>query len=213
VSTVHVVRWLGAVLGWMLSVALVSGVSWMAINSAGRQVIEQSAIEQALDGSGVFDAASPTLGPTASASAPTGTPTPTGTDDQSVFAGPVEGGAASAPARAPSAQSRSTDSPPAVKVAPPAREVASDAVTGIVRTAAGSMWVECVGSSLTSVYAFPAEGWSGDPVQTVDGRAVVTFRRRPITIRVSARCDGGRPRFFVDAHDDRSDRDRGNRDQ
>jgi hypothetical protein len=202
-------RWLGATLGWALSVALVAGASWVAINSAGRQVLDQAEIEQASDGDGVFDVASPTLGPAASVTAPSGSPAPTGAGGQSTFSGPVEGSSASVPAGEPGVGSQSTGSAPTTKAAPPRQGSDPVPVTGTATTSAGSMLVECTGNAITSAYVFPAEGWSGSPVRAVNGGARTTFRRRSRSISVFVICDAGRPRFHVDIDDDHDDGDRG----
>lgn len=204
----RVMRWLGVMLGWALSVALVAGASWVAINSAGRQVLNQAEIEQVFNGSGV-EVASPTLGPAASVTAPSGSPAPTGADGQSALSGPVEGGSTPVPTGEPSVGSQSTGSAPTTKAARPRQGTDPVPVTGTVTISGGSMWVECAGNSITSAYVFPAEGWSGSPVRAVNGGVKTTFRRGSRSISVFVSCDGGRPRFHVDTDDDHDDGDRG----
>ena len=199
----RLMRWLGAGFGWALSVALVAWVSWAAINSAGRQVAVRTVISATSDGGTIVGSTSPTVGPTSA----TGSPAPSGRPGegsgplsvaQDGSAQPGESGSGDrSPGPGPSAPATSPPAP-----LPPAQP---GPVAGTVNTVAGSMWVECVGVSITSAYAFPAEGWSGDPVRVVKGRAETTFRRNLDIVGVSAVCDGGRPRFEVQSHEGHDD--------
>lgn len=201
-----VIRRLGIALGWASSVALAAVLSWVAINSAGQQVVHRAETGQASGGS-VFNVATPMLGPATSATAPSSSPTPATTPEQPSLAEPPADGKASPSARASSVDSRGTGSGPSITAMSPPRSDAPVPVTGTMTIAAGSMWVECTGSSITSAWASPAEGWYGGPVRASNGGVTMLFRRGSRGIHLFAVCDGGRPRFDTHADDSPHDVD------
>jgi hypothetical protein len=202
VGIMPLMRMLGVTVMWAAGVALVASISWVAINSAGRQVVDTSVVTTRADdspaaGAGTSPAATPTMQGSSphpgSGTAPT---TPTGTrtwaDATGVPATPGTSGA-SGPDLPPTRQSTPQQPTP-----PPGPGPLSDTKS----TAGGVVWLECTGPRVTSLWVQPSDDWSADPRKRNLGRIDVYFTRlRTTTLEVVGTCLGGQPHFEVQSHE------------
>ena len=171
--------WVGA---WALAVVSVAGLSWAAIDSAGRQVIAEPPMGDVALGepSGVHGGVpttSPTEGaPEAERPTTTAAPTASTTDEQ--------------PGRTS------------------ARRTATVAATTVSRmTPGGSMTVTCVGPALSRWSVLPANGWSVTRRSVGSGQVVVGLVRNGrrgnggrggvTAVTVRGRCEDGGPAVDV----------------
>jgi hypothetical protein len=191
----RLMRMLGVALVWVLGVALVASVSWVAINSAGRQVVDTTVVTTIkADGDvvGTLPTTSPSI-PSISSTLSTSpsmstaaTPTTTRTPGSALDV-PVS------PRRPVSGQPtiRSQDSPQAPPSAPSAGPLSDTLVT-----AGGAVWMECTGALISNSLVQPHDGWSAERYQRA-GDVQAHFDRRDVRIDVQATCVGGQPRFSM----------------
>lgn len=210
----RLMRWFGVVLGWSLGVILVALVSWVAINSAGRQVVENSVATRLADGGGsVADPVMPRTSAVASSSVPTPTPTPSPTGSGTVESRPTGAGV---PGRdrpvtptgrttpSPTAPTRSAPSLPPPP--PPTTAQGPQPMADSWATPGGSIWMECTGTRVSNAYALPWAGWSARASQHSAQDLEVYFSHDSKLIEVVGTCPGGRPHFVIgSSHDDHED--------
>jgi hypothetical protein len=187
----RLIRMLGVAVVWVLGVALVASVSWVAINSAGRQVVDTTVVTTIkADGNvvGTFPTTSPSI-PTISSTLSTSpsrstaaTPTTTRTPGSALDV-PVS------PRRPVSGQStiRSQNPPSAPSAGP---------LSDTLVTAGGAVWMECTGALISNSLVQPHDGWSAERYQR-PGDVQAHFDRRDVRIDVQATCVGGQPRFSM----------------
>ena len=197
----RLMRLLGVALVWVLGVVTVASVSWVAINSAGRQVVEDAVVADSHDGgTSVADPVTPATTPSSPSTRPTASPTATPTPGRHGTTGTTPtggspGGSASTPAGTGSSSPAShpaTSNPP-----PPPSSQGPTPVSATQTTSGGSMWLECTGTTVSNSLALPSEGWSAARGQHSPSDLEVWFRRSSLTIEVIGTCTGGQPRFTV----------------
>jgi hypothetical protein len=168
------------VLAWTLVVAAVSGVAWLAIDRAGREVLGPTS----LPGAGA--AAGPTTvgsgpGPSPDASRSPGGASPTPTPD---------------PTRSPTGTSEASPSASGQPAGPGAR-------TRTVSVDGGRFAVTCEGRRVSLRYATPQEGWKVEVSDEGPEKVEVHFVQRSGgegECEYTARCEGGSPRVQGDEH-------------
>ena len=199
----RVMRALGAALIWLLGVVLVASVSWVAINSAGRQVVDNVDVAAAdpWAAGNPSDPLTPTpAAPSSSASTPTptptGTPTGHGSGVPSTATGPVHGDTGSTGVTPTSAS-------PATSTATTRATPTPAPVSATEQTAGGSVWMECTGQTVTNSLALPNDGWSATRSQRTPAELAVHFSRSTTRIEVDGSCVAGQPQFSVKSgHED-----------
>jgi hypothetical protein len=191
----RVMRSLGAALIWLLGVVLVASVSWVAINSAGRQVADNVnlAAGDPWAGGTPGDSLTPTSAPTPSSAStrppdPSGSPTGHGTA-QSTTSGPVH--SATGSTRASQSSVSPSTSPSTTRPTGPAPVSATQQTNG------GSVWMECTGQTVTNSLALPNDGWSATRSQRTPSDLTVRFSRSTTRIDVAGSCVAGQPHFDV----------------
>jgi hypothetical protein len=208
VIVMRVGRWLAAAGVWLVAVALVAGVAWFAIDSAGHEVGADGAI-------GLVVAAAPSsraaaspapAGPTSATSpgsdpasppasttvAPSGTPAPTlATTARDVAPGPAT--SLAAPSRSTSRATGGTVTPrPTAWPSDP-----GDGRAGIYSSPGGDLVVRCSGAKVEAWLLRPADGWREVAAPGLHGGldAVFTPTEGPV-LKVYAFCRDGNPAFF-----------------
>jgi hypothetical protein len=176
----HLIRAVGGALLWACCVAGVAVGSWLAIDSAGRQV--------GLSTAGGEDV------PVSSAAATTGTPSGTPTTVSS----PSPSGTRTSTRTTPPSRPPAT-SPPEDDVPDPVPTVRR------VRTRGGAVELECTGTEVSGYSVWPAAGWSGD-VRRTSAETIVAMlhRAHDDTIVVHGSCASDDPDLDVD-HDGSGD--------
>lgn len=179
----------GGLVVWGCCVAGVATGSWVAIDSAGRQVSLAPVVDS--------DDPSPMI--------PTGSGGPT-----SPAAGTAIGGAATAPVRptesnsagrptgAASGSTAPSTTPTRTASAPPPPAPIVDSV----HTRGGVVELECTGAAVSGYNAQPADGWTGHVKQTGTSTIEADFHRGSTEIEVRGSCTSGAPKFSVSTHDD-----------
>lgn len=211
----RLMRWVGVVLGWSLGVVLVALVSWVAINSAGRQVVEDSVATRLANGAGsvadpVMPRPSAVLSPSVADATTPDSPT-TGSDtaepsptDVGVPVRDAPAASTGSPTRSPAVPTSSP--PPASPPPPPATVQEPQPVANGWTTPGGYIWMECTGSRVSNAYAVPAFGWSARASQHSAEDLEVYFTRHSALIEVIGTCPGGQPHFVRgSSHDDHED--------
>jgi hypothetical protein len=213
VGIMPLMRMLGVAVMWAAGVALVASISWVAINSAGRQVVDTSVVTTRADdspaGAGTSPATAPTRqGSSSPAMSQTVPPTPTGTRTRP---GPTD--APATPGTPGTPGTRGPDLPPTRPRTPqqPLPPPGPGPLSDTKSTASGVFWLECTGPRVTSLWVQPSDDWSADPQQRNLGRIDVYFTRpHTTTLEVVGTCVGGEPHFEVHTH--QVTRDDGDRD-
>ena len=182
-------RILASVTLWLVAVASVAAIAWLAIDAAGRQVTSvQVAASLPSAGSGT-----PTQTPSAG-STTDGGGAPASASPTTIPATPAKTQVKKgAPASTPTSASTSSGAPSVARSGP--------VVAGSYTTAAGRVRVTCRGRTITldGGYAQPAPGWSvrvqsGGPMQV----QVVFELGDQQALLVVGVCADGRPQFDQD---------------
>ncbi len=178
-----------AAAAWLAAVSGVAGVSWLAVDAAGRQLVARAA--PGLHGS-IPDPddsppveGSPSVGGTTRSTGGVG---PTGgagsTGGTTTYGGGATGGAGDPPGTA----------------VPRTTEATATALTGYRSTAGGTLAATCLGTALGDWSARPADGWAVEH-RTAGAAAVTVEFTRPhgedTELVIAASCAGGRPVFDV----------------
>ncbi len=223
-----------AVAAWVAVVALTSGVAWVAIDRAGREVLTAPA-------SGLVGAGGPLtsrpLG-TVPATVPTKAPAPGRTSPDDSTAPRAEGSGSpsgdgsspspdgsrsSAPGHASSgtwsssggsddshsgsADSHSGSSGSSPRPSEPGSSTTSAAVDRSVRVEGGQVGVRCVGQTASLRFAQPSNGWHVAVDKSGPEQVRVTFTETSgdrHRSEVEAECENGTPAFSTSSDGDRS---------
>jgi hypothetical protein len=180
-------RVLASVTLWLAAVASIAGITWIAIDAAGRQVTSSSVADvfpTEIPSPGTGSAASPhRAGASPRSSAPgSAHPSSTGANQN-----PIPGQSSAVP----SASSTAT-------TGDGSRVVSSVAISGTYSTAGGRVRVSCRGSviSLAGGYAQPAPGWSVRVAAAGSDQVQVVFDLGDQqALLVIAACVNGQPQF------------------
>lgn len=193
-------RRLAVLAAWLLAVGLGSALTWVAVDRAGRAVLDPAPLTRAADV--LPDGATPaTADPTAvpspsppSASPQTGAPVATGGHGggsgggQGGTSGPGGGDAGTSGGGSGSSSGSGGAPAPA-----PAQQ------SGTRSTEGGTVAVSCSGGAVSLRYATPAAGWSAEARDTGPDEVRVRFKRGDRSgeseLDVRARCSGGTPSF------------------
>jgi hypothetical protein len=186
----RLMRMLGVALVWVLGVALVASVSWVAINSAGRQVVDTTVVTT-IKADGDVVGMLPTISPSTRPASPSMSTAATSTTTR------TPGSALDVPVSASRQESgqpttRSQTPRPQVPSSPPSAGPLSDTLV----TAGGVVWLECTGASISNSLVQPHDGWSAERYQQ-PWELGAHFDRRDVRIDVQATCAGGQPRFSM----------------
>ncbi len=205
------------VLAWSLVVVVVAGFSWLAIDRAGRQVLQAAS----LPGSGALAGADQTsdAGPGAggqptprqpasptkkarSAAAPTAkvsSPAPRASRGSTTTSRPGAGEPSSKETPRSRSPRPSTSERPGKSSSPP-----SASRTRTVSVSGGRVAVSCSGSRISLLYASPDQGWQVEVGDAGPEKVEVHFHQRAGGDReteVSARCAGGSPQVSTGGED------------
>jgi hypothetical protein len=197
----RVMRSLGAALIWLLGVVLVASVSWVAINSAGRQVVDNVDVAAAdpwaadAPGDAPGDALRATpAAPSSTTTPPTPVPTSSPTGHESGGASSTSGsthGVTGSTSATPTSPRPSTNTSTTRVTPVPAP------VSATQQTDGGSVWMECTGQVVSNSLALPNDGWSATRSQHTPADLSVHFSRSSSRIEVDGSCVAGRPHFSV----------------
>jgi hypothetical protein len=198
VGIVRVMRMLGVALLWVMGVVLVASLSWVAINSAGREVLDTTvtvADPRTGGGSSPLAAATPTPSTVTSLAPPSSISKP----DPPASGGRKPGGAISAPAATDTPSGSRPSTPPAhpSEPAPPPSTPAVSPAADTVATSGGVVWLECTGPTITDWLVQPNTGWSAGYAMRGSGELDVRFARKDTNIEVAGTCSQGQPHFDV----------------
>jgi hypothetical protein len=208
---VRVGRWLAAAGAWLLAVALVAGVAWFAIDSAGHEVGADGAIALVVASapSSRAAAAPAPAGPTSVTSpgshpaslpasttvAPSGTPAPT----LATTARDVAPGSSTSLATPSRSTSRATGGTGGTGIPRPTAWPSDpgDNRAGIYSSPGGDLVVRCAGAKVEAWLLRPADGWREVAAPGLRGGldAVFTPTEGPV-LKVYAFCRDGNPAFF-----------------
>ena len=197
----RLMRMLGVALVWVLGVALVASVSWVAINSAGRQVVDTTAVNIVKadgDVAGTLPPTSPST-PSTPPTPPT-PPTPSTSPTMSTAATSTTTGTPGSALDVPVSANQPGSGRPTIQSqnppqAPPSAPSAGPLSDTLV-TAGGAVWLECTGSLISNSLVQPHDGWSAERYQR-PGDVQAHFDRRDVRIDVQATCVAGQPRFLM----------------
>lgn len=173
--------WMVAVAAWVGVVLAGSGVTWVAIDRAGKQVTDGSsglATQPAVVGT----VGAPPTAPEPTVATTTGTPAPS--------ASPSDGTPTPTTAATTRSATPRTSAPP---------------VRTVIRTwsgASGSVTVACTGDRGRLRGATPVDGWVVERNDEPDDEVEVKFEKGEVEIKVKATCVGGVPKFRVETDDD-----------
>lgn len=204
----RVIRAFSTALAWAVGVTAVATVAWVAIDSAGRQVVDRAivAADSAPSSGGL--AVGPASGPATRSAAPTGTGTATGTGTPTSTSAL---GPAATPTRTstPSTTSQTSPStgPPGRNTPPPPPPPSATPRVGVQFTQGGAVELECTGTRPTGYNAAPNDGWSTRLTEPVAGVLDVDFHRGDTEVSVKGSCVAGVPTFEVRTHRDGRDDD------
>ncbi len=206
----RVARWFAAALAWVLAVAVVAGVAWFAIDSAGREVsaggpvtvVPVANVSSEPTGSpGLQPPASASPSATAATTADEVPGSPTGTPTLSPSAPAPASPSGSPPASRSGTTTRPPSSParPTAVPTPPAPTPPPGTGTGRAGTyssVAGDLTVRCAGAGIEGWGVRPAVGWRVDAVPGPQGALVVVFTADDgRVVEVEATCRDGVPVF------------------
>jgi hypothetical protein len=201
-------RVLAGALLWLVAVATVAGLAWLAIDSAGKSVTALP-VSQAGSGPAQGDQQSePTSAPTDQATTPAAEPTGSPSSRNTSLTGLSSGVSTSASASAltsrspdqPSSSSRpassSASGSPPPHSPPPPRSVGKT-VNGYW----GSVRITCAGDRVTLQLATPANDWAvKKPIEKGPVQVEVEFSgERGASAHVQGECVGGQPVLTVEA--------------
>lgn len=212
----RLMRLFGAAALWACGVLMVASLSWVAINSAGRQVVDEAVAvgDVVPSGSEPFGGGStevtPTSGPTGAgpnrtvpvptpATAPSGTPSPI--TPPAATAARVATRTAGVSASPSVPETRIPTSSPQLPETSPPQAPPPGPVSALRVTAGGTLWVECTGSVMSDYISTPEDGWSGTRSQHGPAEVHATFVRNRTEIEVRAACRAGQPSFSVDTEE------------
>jgi len=214
-------RGLVAVLAWLLAVAVVAGVAWFAIDSAGRQVGSAGPVTVVRPVAGVAGvpvvtgSAGPTGSPSATRTAgPSGTPSGTASGTTSVTpstvvptarevavspsgsAGVSSSGSAGVPPSGPSVPGPRPGAATPGPTAPSLPPWPGPGRNGTYSSAAGDLAVRCAGERIEGWGLRPADGWRADAAPGPRGDLVVVFTSGDgRVVEVGVTCRNGMPVF------------------
>jgi hypothetical protein len=202
---------------WALTVVAVALITWQVIHTAGRGVLDETAVPTLAQPSPSSASPSPdsvwqpaeTQAASGRPSASTADPTPTPSDPASPDASPSQ--PTSAPSHpAPShGPTHSSSSPPAgpgghhdPPTSTPTPTEAPGATVDSWRGAAGVVTVSCEPGRIRLLGATPADGYRLELEQEQDKIQVHFAREEPADeVQVAARCSNGTPHFDVEQGD------------
>jgi hypothetical protein len=205
VVVVRLIRMLGVALLWAAGVAFVASASWVAINSAGRQVVDGSVVSTTRSDRSDRSVSAP-AGQTSAAGTPSGTP--------SARPRPAT---SSEPARRPgnvTGAQVSSSSPSGEATPTRASDVESGRMPGTpgplpvsntLPTPGGVLWLQCTDQVISDFLAQPGSDWSASAGTNSPGELEVHFTRRGVNIQVLGTCPGGEPHFTVRTDDGEHD--------
>lgn len=176
--------WVLATAAWVAVVLAGSGLTWVAIDRAGKQVTDGSsglATEPAVVGT----IGAPPSAPVTTAPSPGSASTP------------------SAPDTASPATSSPTPSVP--RSSPTKRETPRTSPVTVTRTwsgTPGTVTVACTGATGVLRGASPVDGWVVERDDHPEEEVEVKFEKGEVEIQVKATCVGGVPKFRVETDDD-----------
>jgi hypothetical protein len=183
------IRILTGVLLWLGGIAVIASLSWVAINSAGRQVVDQVVAGDQQDtrtpsGGVASSGLAEGMSTTSSRGAATGGRTPSGVNSTGW---PDTGTPAETPE--PSATEGGSSDAQLPPTAVP--------VQGSMPTAGGGIWAECTGAVITDYLVQPNAGWQARYDWYGAGDLEASFIRSGATIEVRVTCGGGKPEFVA----------------
>lgn len=203
---------IGLALAWLVAVASVSGVAWVAIDRAGRGVTtaQMSVLPPVPDGAAVVGTPSegvpsptqqtPVPPPAAGASRPPAAATGTAGTPSTTGRTAVSPSAAAQPRPSALPSTRMPPSTPTPSTPTPSAATPQDR-TAIVP--GGQISVRCIGANLTLRAAQPDNGWQAEVDRSGPDKIEVSFRRGTddtgSETRVTAVCTGGTPTFTVES--------------
>jgi hypothetical protein len=208
VGVVRLIRMLGVALLWALGVAMVASTSWVAINSAGRQVVDTTLSTGAGGARGGLgsDAGAAGAVPDQVGRTPSGV-TSLAPPSSISRSGPTASGS---PRRsAGTVEPSPAGSLPNNRVAPRTPAPGGDAGTvpptasgpsplsDTMSTVGGVVWLQCTGAKVSNYLAQPSSDWSGTADQPDAGTLLVDFVHLTSGIRVIGSCPSGQPHFDV----------------
>ena len=187
-------RLLLGVLAWIGVVALVSAVTWGAINAAGQELLSQSD-------------ALPTVREPATAPGPsTDTRLPTPTTDPATGSPGAGSRSASEPTRTATSEPTSTaqpsepePSPGPTQSSPPEGRSEGDGERRTWQGEPGSMTVRCDGGQVSLQSATPNDGYRVEVRERGPEEVEVRFEAEEDDVRVDAVCSDGVPEFSIDS--------------
>lgn len=194
----RLIRMLGVALLWVAGVAFVASVSWVAINSAGRQVVDGTMVSTTRSDRSLPAAAGQASTAETPSEAPSARPHPA---TSSVPAG--------RPDKVTSAQV-SSNSPGSEATPTRTSDVESGRMLGTPRlspvsntlpTSGGVLWLQCTDRLVSDFLAQPGSGWSASAGARSTGELEVHFTRRDVSIQVVGTCPSGEPHFSVRTDD------------
>lgn len=198
----RLMRMLGVALLWAVGVALVASMSWVAINSAGRQVVETT-ISAATSSSGtqggaMTDQTEPTSSSVTTPAPPSSSsasgPTPSGAGSRKPGSTAMPSATGSSPGghtstRTPEGGDGDPTTPPTTSGPSPLSDTLS--------TPGGVVWLQCTGPQITNYLAQPSSDWAGNAGVTRSGTLMVDFVHDGNGIRIAGTCPSGQPHFDV----------------
>ena len=181
-------RLLLGVLAWIGVVALVSAVTWAAINAAGQELLSQSD-------------ALPTVREPATAPGPSiGTRLPTPTSDPATGSPGAGSPSAAEPSRtATSGPTSTVPEPSPVPSSPPAGGEDGDVELRTWQGEPGAMTVRCEGGQASLQSATPNDGYRVEVKERGPEEVEVRFEAEEHEVRVEAFCSDGVPEFSTDS--------------
>jgi hypothetical protein len=179
-EVVRVWRWLAAAVAWLLAVAIVAGVAWFAIASAGREVAGADDVVT------LVDAAQPAPASATASSSAVPTPAPSSTPLGAVRPGPATRTGGDTPTQPGTGTPTGTPSVPGP----------SGGRTGTYSSAGGDLVVRCAGDEVTGWAMRPADGWRAEAAPCPGGELHVLFVAGDgRSVGVAAACPDGQPSF------------------
>lgn len=204
----RLIRMLGVALVWVMGVVLVASLSWVAINSAGREVVDTAVIvadpRTAVSGSTV-DEVVPTPS-TVTSLAPPSFITGSG---PSTSAGQKTGGTSGSTATAERSGSSHAPTRPALSASSAPTQTVPTVVPAAdtMATSGGVVWLECTGPVISDLLVQPNTGWSAGNAMRGSGELDVRFGRKDTNIEVTGTCPSGQPHFDVRTSEHKDDGD------
>jgi hypothetical protein len=188
-GVVRLTRMIGAAALWGVGVALVATASWVAIDSAGRQVVDSAAVggNRIGDGVSVPQSQEPTTG--VPSGKPSSRPRPVTRHPSSTI-----GVTAS---QNPSSSVPTSTRPPGVTSESRPGQAGPLPVSNTLATVGGVLWLQCTGPSVTDFLAQPGSDWSASAGPHSSGQLEIHFTQGRSSIQAMGVCRDGEPVFSV----------------